>query len=89
MLRFDDSPKRPTNLSLNAKVLEAARELGINISQTVDHLLAEEVRRLYQEKWLSENRRAIDEYNARIEREGTFSQRVQRWLAENHPEASR
>jgi antitoxin CcdA len=89
MLRFDDAPKRPTNLSLNAKVLEAARELGINISQTVDHLLAEEVRRLYQEKWLSENRQAIDEYNARIEREGTFSQRVQRWLAENHPEGRR
>jgi antitoxin CcdA len=85
MLRFDDAPKRPTNLSLNAKVLEAARELGINISQTVDHLLAEEVRRLYQEKWLSENRQAIEEYNARIEREGTFSQRVQQWLAENHP----
>jgi antitoxin CcdA len=89
VLRFDDAPKRPTNLSLNAKVLEAARELGINISQTVDHLLAEEVRRLYQEKWLSENRQAIDEYNARIEREGTFSQRVQRWLAENHPEDRR
>ena len=27
MLRFDDGPKRPTNLSLNAKVLDMAREL--------------------------------------------------------------
>jgi len=51
MLRFDNSPKRPTNLSLNAKVLDMARELGMNVSQTVDALLAEEVRRRYWERW--------------------------------------
>jgi len=45
MLRFDDAPKRPTNLSLNSKVLDLAKELGINLSQTVDALLEEEVRR--------------------------------------------
>ena len=43
MLRFDDAPKRPTNLSLNAKVLDAARELGMNLSQTVDALQKLEV----------------------------------------------
>lgn len=70
MLRFDDSPKRPTNLSLNAKVLEMARELGMNISQTVDTLLAEEVRKRYFERWNVDNAEAIAHYNARIEREG-------------------
>ena len=70
MLRFDDSPKRPTNLSLNAKVLELARELGMNISQTVDTLLAEEVRKRYFERWNVDNAEAIAHYNARIEREG-------------------
>lgn len=70
MLRFDDSPKRPTNLSLNAKVLDLARELGMNISQTVDALLAEEVRRRYWERWNEENKDAIAAYNERIEREG-------------------
>ena len=54
MLRFDDAPKRPTNLSLNAKVLDMARELGMNVSQTVDALLAEEVRRRYWERWNEE-----------------------------------
>ena len=39
MLRRTDSVKRPTNLSLTAKVLDTARELGMNISQTVDELL--------------------------------------------------
>ena len=70
VLRFDDSPKRPTNLSLNAKVLDMARELGMNISQTVDALLAEEVRRRYWERWNEENKDAIAAYNERIEREG-------------------
>ena len=70
MLRFDNSPKRPTNLSLNAKVLDMARELGMNLSQTVDGLLAEEVRRRYWERWNDENKDAIAAYNERIEREG-------------------
>lgn len=73
MLRFDDAPKRPTNLSLNAKVLELAKELGINLSQTVNALLEEEVRKRYRVQWLAQNKEAIAQYNARIEREGTFS----------------
>jgi antitoxin CcdA len=70
MLRFDDAPKRPTNLSLNAKVLDMARELGMNLSQTVDALLAEEVRRRYWERWNEENREAVKAYNERVERDG-------------------
>jgi len=71
MLRFDqNAPKKATNLSLNSKVLEMARELGMNVSQTVDGLLAEEVKRRYWEKWAAENKEAIEAYNARIAREG-------------------
>ena len=70
MLRFDDAPKKATNLSLNSKVLEIAKELGMNISQTVDVLLAAEVKRRYWERWNEDNKEAIDAYNARIEREG-------------------
>ncbi len=70
MLRFDNASKKSTNLSLNSKVLEAAREMGMNVSQTVDELLAAEVRRRYWERWSSANQEAIAAYNARIEREG-------------------
>lgn len=70
MLKFDNAPKKATNLSLNSKVLEVAREMGINVSQTVDTLLAAEVRRQYWERWNEENREAVAEYNARIAREG-------------------
>lgn len=70
MRKFDNSPKKATNLSLNAKVLEMAREMGMNVSQTVYTLLAAEVRRRYWEQWNEENREAVAEYNARIAREG-------------------
>ena len=66
MLRFEHAPKKATNLSLNSKVLEAAREMGMNLSQTVDTLLADEVKRRYWEQWNESNKLAVAEYNARI-----------------------
>ena len=76
MLQREAPAKRATNLTLNAKVLDMARELGMNISQTVDALLAEEVQRRYWARWNEDNKEAIAAYNARIEREGTLSQRI-------------
>jgi antitoxin CcdA len=70
MLRFENAPKKATNLSLNASVLEAAKAMGMNISQTVDTLLADEVKRRYWEKWRDDNKDAFQAYNERIQREG-------------------
>lgn len=70
MLQFDKAPKKATNLSLNSRVLEMAREMGMNVSQTVDGLLAREVARLYWEQWNERNKGAIDAYNARIAKHG-------------------
>ena len=70
MLRPTDTPKRATNLTLSVSVLEMARELGMNLSQTVDSLLAAEVRRRYWERWNEENKEAVAAYNARVEKGG-------------------
>ena len=80
MLNLDDGPKRATNLTLNAKVLDMARELGMNISQTVDALLAEEVRKRYWERWNDENKDAITAYNERVEREGLVMQKYRTFM---------
>ena len=72
MLRFDKAPKKATNLSLNSRVLEVARELGMNVSQTVDALLAEEVKRRYWEQWNERNQDAIAAYNERVRRDGIW-----------------
>ena len=70
MSRFADAPKKATNLTLNSKVLEMAKELGMNVSHTVDVLLAQEVQRVYWERWKEQNKDAMDAYNERIAREG-------------------
>ena len=70
MLNFDHASKKATNLTLNSKVLEAAREMGMNISQTVDALLADEVKRRYWEQWNERNKDAVAAYNARIAKHG-------------------
>ncbi len=82
MRSIRNAPKRPINLSLNSKVLDMAKEMGLNISQTVDALLTEEVMRQYWQRWQVDNAQAISDYNARIEREGTFAQRIRQHLAE-------
>ncbi len=50
-----------------------APKRAANLSQTVNTLLKEEVRRRLREQWLERNMDAIEAYNARIEREGTFA----------------
>lgn len=65
-----NTAKRATNLTLSVDVLEKARLLGLNVSQTVDALLAEEVHRQYWARWNEDNKEAVAAYNARIERDG-------------------
>ena len=70
MKSASDTSKRPVNLSINARTLDLAKELGINLSQTVDSFLTAEVQRRYWERWNDDNKDAIDAYNARIGQEG-------------------
>jgi antitoxin CcdA len=66
-------PKKSANLSINAELLQQAKQLNINLSQTLELHLAEIVRQTRREQWLAENQGALDEYNRRIETRGTFS----------------
>ena len=68
-----DAPKKATNLSLNAKTLTLARELGINLSQTVDELLAKEVTRRAVERWVAANPDTVAAYNRRICESGLWN----------------
>ena len=79
MLQFEKAPKKATNLSLNAKVLETAKQLGMNISQTVDTLLADEVKRRYWQKWRDDNREAFEAYNERIRQDGLPLAKYRTW----------
>jgi antitoxin CcdA len=70
-LHFDTSaPKKATNLSINSDLLRQAKELHINLSQTVEEHLAGLVREAKQKQWLAENAGFIAAYNKHIEKEG-------------------
>ena len=65
--------KKPTNLSLNSDLLRQAKDLRINLSQTLERCLAQMLLDEKRRAWREENREAIDAYNRRIEEQGVFS----------------
>lgn len=71
---FDtQAPKRATNLSINADLLGRARELGINLSATLEQALAEAIRQRARDQWVAENQAAIEAYNEHVDKQGVFS----------------
>lgn len=68
-----DAPKRPVNLSLNSDLLAMGKELGLNLSSVAEEALAYAVSARLAERWLEENRDAIEAYNQRVEGQGVFS----------------
>lgn len=62
--------KRATNLTLSSDVLEAAKSMGINISQVCDAHLREVVRREQERRWIEEHADFVAAYNATIDADG-------------------
>ncbi len=64
------SPRRATNVTLPEGLLRDARELGINLSQACERGLAAEVAAARQQRWLEENRDAMDAWNKHVAEHG-------------------
>lgn len=62
--------KRATNLSLSADALEAAKELGISISQVCDKDLSALVRCEQERKWREDHADFVAAYNATVQAKG-------------------
>lgn len=73
------APKKSANLSINADLLRQAKQLNINLSQTLEQHLAEIIRQAQRSQWLAENKNALDDYNRRIEKHGTFGDGMRRF----------
>ena len=71
--------RKATNVTVDADVLKRARALGINLSAVLETRLVELIREAERERWRTENREAIENYNARIERDGIFGERYRRF----------
>lgn len=62
--------RRATNVSLPEDLLSEAKALQINISQAAEAGVAQAVARTRNERWLAENRDAIESSNAFVEKHG-------------------
>jgi antitoxin CcdA len=62
--------KRPINLTLSTETLDAAKRLGINISQVCDEHLRAVVREEQERRWRQESAAFVAAYNQTLEAEG-------------------
>jgi len=61
---------KPTNVSLDAALVEEAKALGVSISQASNRGLEDAVKKARSERWLEENREALESSNAWVEANG-------------------
>ena len=58
-----NAPKKPTNLSVNSDLLYEAKALKLNLSATFEAALLNELKAARRDKWIAENKQAIDTCN--------------------------
>ena len=83
-VRSRPTPSNP-NIYIDAFVQEMGRlgyaegknlVIEINLSRTLEERLSQLVREAEAEEWLAANRKAIDAYSARVERDGVWSDKL-------------
>ncbi len=62
--------KKATNITLSQEVVEEAKALGMNLSQTCEQLLRHAIRAEKDRRWALEHADFIVAYNATVEQEG-------------------
>ena len=65
--------KKPVNLSINSDLLRQARELKLNLSNTLEQRLVEILKEERTRRWQGENREAIEAHNRFVEKHGLFN----------------
>jgi antitoxin CcdA len=65
--------KRAVNLFVDTELLDEARRLQINISETLEGRLRSLVRAELEKRWLQDNQEAIAYYNRRVAERGLLS----------------
>ena len=73
------APKKAVNVSINSDLLRQAREMKINLSQTLEQKLEQLLREERARRWKEENREAMEAFNRFIDQHGIFND-IRRWL---------
>ncbi len=64
------SPRKATNLTLDATLVGSARELGVNLSQAAEDGIRRAVAQARADHWRLENHAALDSSNEFVEANG-------------------
>jgi antitoxin CcdA len=73
MLSDRPTKKRAVNLFVDVELLDEARRMRINISETLEARLRTIVRAEQERRWLDQNKTAIEAYNLRVARDGLLA----------------
>jgi antitoxin CcdA len=68
--------KRAVNLFVDSYLLDEAKRLGINVSETLERRLHGIVRAEQEKRWLAENKEAFASINAFIDTHGLSASRL-------------
>lgn len=68
--------KRAVNLFVDSELLDEAKRLGINVSETLERRLRSLIRTEQEKRWLEENKEAFSSINSFIEKNGLLSGRL-------------
>ena len=81
--KVSNRSRKAVNLTVDAGLVEAAKSMGMNLSQIFESTLKQAVSEERKRRWVEENREAIDEHNERVAREGTLGMKI--WAARHGP----
>jgi antitoxin CcdA len=76
MISAKPAKKRAVNLFVDVGLLDEAKRMNINISETLEQRLRSLVRAELERRWREENRGAIASINSFIERHGLLADRL-------------
>jgi antitoxin CcdA len=76
MMSERQAKKRAVNLFVDADLLDEARRLRINMSDTLERRLRTIVRAEREKRWLEDNREALASINAFIDQHGLLASRL-------------
>lgn len=62
--------RRATNLSIDSRLIEEAKSLGIQLSRSAEAGIAQAIAQARRERWLAENAQALESSNAWVDANG-------------------
>ena len=71
MLHSVTKPRRKSvNISIESRLVEEAKQLGINVSRAAEESIAKAVSKEKSRRWLLENKEALERWNEYVQENG-------------------